>query len=213
MHTAERLPSLSSRPDTFLVTELDKPSKNRWTQLIIALRCRGTVCDILITSLSYLTALYLFNPKPVQLSCYSDYTNGRAVYEQGVDRNISLFRVFRPSLGSSQLPNRELFLRGQRSEGVKLYHHYHVKARQFAWLGFELFSVFLKKHYTAHSPTWTHFSPRCRVHICNMSFFCIYKPRLRKPTFRSKTSFSGNEPALLISRRVQSVIVLLRSVS
>jgi len=42
------------------------------TPLIIAPSCRGTVCDILITSPSYLTSLYLSNPKPAQLSCYSD---------------------------------------------------------------------------------------------------------------------------------------------
>jgi hypothetical protein len=89
MHTAERLPSLFSRPHTLLETVLDKPSKNRWTPLIITLSCRGTVCDILITSLSYLTAFYFFNRKPTQLSCYSDYANGGAVYEQGVDRHIS----------------------------------------------------------------------------------------------------------------------------
>ena len=107
------------------------------------------------------------------------------------------FRVFRPSVGHSQLPNRELLLRGQTSKGVKLYHHYHVKARPFVWLGFEIFSVFLQKHYTAHSPSWTDFSSRYRVHICNMPFMCLYKPRLPKPIFRSTISFTGNEPVLL----------------
>jgi len=64
MHTAEQLPSLSSRPDTFLENVLGKPSTNRRIPLIIALSCRGTVCDILITLLSYLTSFYLLNPKP-----------------------------------------------------------------------------------------------------------------------------------------------------
>jgi hypothetical protein len=87
-HTAERLPALSSRPDAFLETVLDKPSKNRRTPLTIALSCRGTLrCSYHITV--FLTSLYLFNAKPAQLSCYSDYANGRAVYEQGVDRNIT----------------------------------------------------------------------------------------------------------------------------